>query len=123
MKPKKQKSQSTPKPENDVSTNLDKLRAKLDASLKESQQSSERQEALSAPQMPPQVILRARQLEKKGKFTKPIVKRTPLDMRWDSAELECGHPIRIFGSSEEASNTCRECTEAWLLRQARKAKR
>jgi hypothetical protein len=123
MKAKKTEKPALPKPAGKIASDLDKLRAELDTSIKRSQQLAERQEALRAPQLPPEVILRARQLEKKGKFTKKIVKRTPVDMRWDSAELECGHRVSVFASSGETGSPCGECTEAWLLRQARKAKR
>jgi hypothetical protein len=95
---------------------------------KESRQRSreldKRLAALTPPAWPTDLILKARELAKSGKFKKRIIKRTPVDIDTDSAELECGHTTRVFFTCDDHdTRECLECRNNWLKRHAKKAKR
>lgn len=71
--------------------------------------------------LPPEVLLRARELRKKDKFKRRIVKRTPKNLDWDTVEFDCGHKADTFEHSDDTTRECRECLEAWLRRHGKKA--
>jgi len=78
--------------------------------------------ALTPPVWPTDLILKARELSKSGKFKKRIVKRTPVDIDTDSAVLECGHTTRVFFTGDDPdTRECVECRHNWLKRHAKKA--
>jgi hypothetical protein len=72
--------------------------------------------------LPLEVIRRARELSMKNKFRRRIVKATPKNFDTDIVELECGHTTSIFFGSDEPTRECRECLDAWLRRNARRAR-
>jgi hypothetical protein len=48
------------------------------------------------------------------------VRRTPENLSWDKVDLDCGHTVVIVVSHDLPSTDCRECVEAWMLRQAKR---
>jgi hypothetical protein len=105
-----------------------KLLADLERIEKESKESSREAEkrltAFARPAWPPELILKARELSKAGKFKRRIVKRTPVSMHTDSAELECGHTAQtVFSWDDRDMRDCVECENNWLKRHAKKPKR
>jgi hypothetical protein len=73
--------------------------------------------------LPLEVILRARELSLKNKFRRSIVKATPKNFDTDAVELDCGHTTSTFFRSDDPTRECRECLEAWLRRNGRRARR
>jgi hypothetical protein len=93
---------------------------RLDEALERMNADKKRREALES--LPPAVILRARDLDKKKKFHRKVVKRTPKDFHHDTLELECGHTLPVFSTSDSELRQCGDCIERWLLRRAPRPK-
>jgi len=66
-----------------------------------------------ASETPPDLILRAREMEKHGEFHRKVVSRRPKDLDVDIVELECGHTsLTCFPDRSDA--LCRECRDKWV---------
>jgi hypothetical protein len=67
--------------------------------------------------LPPEVILEAREMRERGAFRKKIVKRRPKDLDWDVVELECGHRTQTIAkhTPDGAFEECKTCIESWML--------
>jgi hypothetical protein len=84
---------------------------------------AERRKEDELENLPPEVYLRARKLRQQGKFKRKIVKRTPRDMEWDTAELDCGHQTEVIDRLTDSDlHECHECLNAWLRRKGKKTK-
>lgn len=82
-------------------------------------EAQKKREVIEAP--PPEVFLRARELRKKGKFKRRIVKRTPKNLDWDTVEFECGHKTDIFEQSADTPRECSQCLDSWLRRHGKRS--
>ncbi len=70
----------------------------------------------------PAVLERGRAQSRKGAFQRRIVERTPRDVWFDHAKLECGHQGPVLSRHTGDKDTCYDCMEAWLdEEQAKKA--
>src|SRR5215470_19438065 len=118
-KPLKRKASDGPEkaraPLRGTEVGTDRLSTML-AEMKAEQKKREEIEAL-----PPETLLRVRELRKKGKFERRIAKRTPKNLDWDTVEFECGHKTEIFEYLTGTKLECSECLEAWLRRHGKKA--
>src|SRR5215510_9104530 len=95
--------------------------AKIEKALQKLHADQARRDALE--HLPPEVILRARELSKKGKFQRQIIKRTPKSFTWDTLEFDCGHTTQVFATHTVPKQECGDCLESWLLRRSKQAKK
>jgi|SRR5215471_1086134 len=104
----------------------DKLQRENQAQLNKlvAEQRAERALREEMDNLPPEVILRARELDKKKKFHRAVAKRVPRDVARDTLHLECGHTHSVFHpDSGNEPRRCSECLDRWLLRESRKLKK
>jgi len=111
----------TPKKKSQKAKSSEDNLAKIEKALQKLDAEQARRDALE--HLPPEVILRARELSKKGKFQRQIVKRTPKSFTWDTLEFDCGHTAQVVATSTVTKQECGDCLESWLLRRGKKAKK
>lgn len=91
--------------------------------LNQLQADQKRREALD--NLPPKLILKARELSKKGEFKRRVVERTPKNFDSDTLKLECGHAIEsgTYRSDDTIQEICHDCLERWLLNGGKRGKK
>jgi hypothetical protein len=72
-------------------------------------------------QYSPEVILRFRELEQAGNFSRAIVGSVPTGPEYDEATFDCGHKVevsRILLALMVGKNQhCKHCAKEWLAQQ------
>lgn len=68
--------------------------------------------------MPAELILRTREMIRRGESQRRIVNRVPHNVDWDTITLECGHERLLLEHISRVDQLrCNECEEEWMRRQ------